>query len=141
MINELTLVSWISYSEEENAVLLHVEIEVDGNLIVNFKQRGTTLSLPNLIASQSLDGEWYILTCTCGELWCHGINQSIFVRHENQSVYWTVNTDPILIYRFDYLKYCNAIQVGINHIRELLLEEPNIEMDTPIYRYFYPHKD
>lgn len=138
MKNELALVSWLTYSEQGHA-FLYIEIEIDSNPIISFKQRGVTISLPNLIASQSHDGEWYIYTCTCGESWCHGINDSIYVRHNLDSVYWTINRFlPVKVFRFEPRQYQNVIETGISKIRELLEQEPKAILHNPIRRYFYP---
>lgn len=141
MKNELALVSWIDYSDQGDT-FLYSEIEVDSNPIISFKQRGVTISLPNLIASQSHEGEWYIYTCTCGESWCHGINDSIYVCQEEKVVYWTFkNFHSVKVFSFDLFQYSDAIETGISQIRELLDQEPNITMPKPIHQYFYPLND
>lgn len=141
MKNELALVSWISYSEW--GTHLNVEIEVDGNpLVRNFEERQLAINIPNLLASQSHVGEWYIVTCVCGEPACALIDDGIEVRHENESLYWTVNSFlPVKVFRFDYRQYCEAIAKGIEDIRELLSQAPNAGMDDPVRRYFYPRTD
>jgi len=87
------------------------------------------LDMRELVNSCRADGEYFILTCGCGEAGCAGVFEGIAVSHQNGEVVWVV-PDPIksttsaksdyVEYRFDRCSYIDAIRKGVDKGKNLL---------------------
>ena len=50
------------------------------------------LDLYELVRSTKGEGEFFLITCTCGEAGCAGIFDGVLVTHEGESIRWKVPT-------------------------------------------------
>lgn len=55
-----------------------------------FFSRGYCLDFGELVKSLESDGEFYFLTCECGEPGCVGVTDGVIVRHSPGLVHWHV---------------------------------------------------
>lgn len=70
---------------------LYAQLFVNGEPLVDYKE----YSICAAELKQSIrDGEFFIITCTCGDAGCAGIFEPIQVRRKSREVYWNI-TQPI----------------------------------------------
>ena len=110
---------------EESAKFLVPTLMIDDREIND----GFALDMRELANSCRSDGEYFILTCGCGEPGCAGIFEGITVSHHNGEVIWVVpeplkstpslETDYVE-YRFDRHIYTDAIRSGMDKGKNLL---------------------
>lgn len=90
---------------------------------------GFALDMRELANSCRADGEFFILTCGCGEPGCAGIFEGIAVSHQDGEVIWgvpypikstTSEKSEYIEYRFDRCSYVDAIVKGIDEGKNLL---------------------
>ncbi len=109
-------------SSGEVARFLVNRLKIDGKMFGN----KFAIDMKELSNSCRFDGEFEILTCSCGVAACTGITEGIHVAHRNNSVQWKVR-HPIswpvhkelpknITYReytFDRNQYVEAIRIGV----------------------------
>lgn len=107
-MNQLTL-RLKAHGQDEPTDFLVVEVSIDGNVLTNFDTYAT--DLPELIQSSERAGDYFILTCWCGNAECTGIRQGIRVRHDHGNVFWQiVEPAPKQRFVFALTEYQQAIQ-------------------------------
>lgn len=99
------------------------------------------IDLRQLAKSCQLSGEFFIVTCGCGEPGCAGIEDGIRVSHFTDRICWIV-PEPISVsnltdeeyklhrskptflqYTFDPASYLSAVQAGIREAKSMLFDE------------------
>jgi len=79
---------------------------VDGESL----SKGYCLDYGQLVESLEKDGEFYFLTCGCGEPGCAGIYHGIRVRHDVGLVFWHVHfPEPERHFCFSATQYREAV--------------------------------
>ena len=96
------------------------------------------IDLCELAKSCQLPGEFYIVTCGCGDAGCAGIEDGIWVSHLSDSITWEVpepisagglseedyeryhNKRTFRRFRFDPAAYLSAVQAGLREARHML---------------------
>jgi hypothetical protein len=99
------------------------------------------IDLCELAKSCQLPGEFYIVTCGCGDAGCAGIEDGIWVSHLSDSITWEVpepisagglseedyeryhNKRTFRRFRFDPAAYLSAVQAGLREARHMLFGE------------------
>lgn len=84
-MNELTARGTV-LQEDSAEVLVGCELLVDGGPIT--EHEGATISVSQLDASARGTGEYWILTCSCGEPGCAGVLHPIRVSHAGPTIVW-----------------------------------------------------
>jgi hypothetical protein len=104
------------------------DLLVDGESIVNLKHDGLGIDLVALARSVKQGGEFFIITCSCGDAGCAGIDEGIEVIHDSDEVRWVVRGfSPDRAYVFEKAAYATSIKQGLDHFLQLLFENPSIE--------------
>lgn len=88
MPNQLTIQFKSTSDPETNDPGLVVMVKINQQLLVDFAYYGLTTSLPELVRSIDKAGEFFIITCVCGDPGCAGIRQGIQVTHAKNQVLW-----------------------------------------------------
>ena len=97
---------------------LHPELLVDGQPLVDFGRYG--LHLRELLESTRRDGEFFIVTCVCGDAGCAGIWRGIAVRWEGGCVRWVVaEPGPPRTLTFAGPAYRRAADAGVRELGRL----------------------
>lgn len=82
---------------------------------------GFAIDYEQLVKSADADGEFYILTCGCGEPACSGLSHGIEVHHAGGAVRWHVRQPgPERDYTFSGKQYRLAIFEGLTAARKLI---------------------
>ena len=107
-MNQLTL-RLKPHRQDEQTEYLVVEISVDGNILTDFDDFAT--DLPELIRSSERDGNYFILTCWCGDAGCAGLRHGISVHHGRGNIFWQlVEPEPKRRFVFTRTAYEQAIR-------------------------------
>lgn len=107
-MNQLTL-RLKPHGQDEQTDYLVVEVWVDGNVLANFDSYAT--DLPELIRSSERAGDYFIVTCWCGQAECAGIRQAIQVRYDHGNIFWqVVEPAPKRRFVFEQSAYTQAIR-------------------------------
>jgi hypothetical protein len=107
-MNQLTL-RLKPHGQDEQEEYLVVEVVVDGTALTDFDYYAT--DLPELIRSSERAGDYFILTCWCGQAECAGIRQGIHIRQEHGNIFWqVVEPAPKRRFVFEQTAYKQAIR-------------------------------
>jgi len=129
-MNTLEISSRLDYDQDDKCSYIVSTISVDGADLSN----GFTMDWEALAESCRKPGEYFILTCSCGDNGCAGIDRGIIVLHQKETVKWLV-PDPmdqdssgisdIFTYSekiFDMKDYRSKIHDAMCELRTLALE-------------------
>ena len=109
---------------------LIVALKVNEGSLTDFSYFATDLH--ELIASKEADGEFYIITCWCGDPGCAGIWQGIRVRHDSGMVQWHVLEPlPVRQYAFRREAYDETIRSIIKQGKRLLFQRRHAGERSP----------
>ena len=87
--------------------LIDEELMIDGELI----NTENCVDLSELVNSIFDSGEFFILTCDCGEAGCTGLHKGILVKHVQHTICWTMIVhDNQKEFVFDRQQYKQTIQ-------------------------------
>lgn len=84
-MNDLTIRAAVVL-EDPDHVVVGCELLADGGSITD--RADITISVSELLASSKGSGEYWILTCSCGEPGCAGVIHPIRITHAGPSVVW-----------------------------------------------------
>lgn len=91
---------------------------VDGQVVADFLT--FAVDLKELVASQTQDGERFILTCWCGAPDCARIDAGIQVRHRGEQVHWApsypLRRGPLVFQRRQYDEAVAALLARIPQV-------------------------
>ena len=113
-------VQWFPALPAEYRLLLRV----DGELLLDVYEAGYGFDLGELVRSLAGDGDYFILTCACGNAGCVGIEAAVRVVHEAASVEWRLTSPFTRTLRFAYGPYAHAIQTARKQLLRFL---PRVE--------------
>lgn len=98
---------------------LVVEAKVDSQPLANFDE--CAIDLHQFQRSLERDGEYFIVTCWCGDPSCANIQKGISVHHDPETVSWeTVISGKTQTFEFDKADYTAAQQNLRSQAQELL---------------------
>jgi hypothetical protein len=104
-----------------------INIYINGKLLVDNEVSGLAIDPIVLLKTIKEGGEYFIITCACGNSECAGINKGILVSHENNGVLWKIEeynkTNITGQYYFELEPYKENILTGITEF--LALYEQN----------------
>lgn len=110
-----------------------LELLVDGAPVQAFAD--VCLSICDLVASSTCDGEFCIGSCTCGEPACAGVWEGVHVMHEGALTSWSVPmpyaisgddeppSEPPLTYEFSNSQYEEQVTKAVTFLKQLLPRE------------------
>jgi hypothetical protein len=109
---------------------LETEIFVDNHLLYDFTGRWLGVDLCELGRSLRRDGEYFIITCSCGEAGCAGIRRGVDVYCEDDQVYWVIHEpEPARTFVFDEQAYQRAVDTALAEFRDLCARHPVSTLD------------
>ena len=107
---------------------LWTEVLVDDELLLDFEGLWLAVDLRQLALSLQGDGEFFVLTCTCGVPGCAGLERGVQVIHDNENVQWVVREPgPTRTLLFDGADYATAIKQGLAQFEQRCVEHPGME--------------
>lgn len=88
-MNRLSI-SWQPRESEASNELPGVEaiVKVDGEPLIDFVFYGLAADLRELQRSARAAGEYFLITCACGDAACAGLYKGIEVRHQHDRILW-----------------------------------------------------
>ena len=120
-MNTLCVRTRIERDLETRRPYLMTKVLVDGQVLVAYEQLWLGVDIGELRKSMSSDGDFYIVTCSCGEPRCAGIREGIRVYRDTRNVHWVVRgfgATRALV--FDREAYATAIEQGIQELRHMI---------------------
>ena len=107
---------------------LWTEVLVDNELLLDFEGLYLAVDLLQLALSLQADGEFFILTCTCGVPGCAGLERGVQVTHDDKNVHWVVREPgPTRTLLFDSEGYAVAIKQGLAQFEQRCVQHPGME--------------
>ena len=118
---------------------LWTEILVDDELLLDFEGLTLAVDLGQLALSLQGDGEFVIVTCTCGVAGCAGLTRGIEVTHNGQNVRWVIREPgPTRSLVFEGAGYVEAVRQGLAQFEQRCIEHPGMEPVPRQNRYLLP---
>ena len=129
-MNSLQISSQLDYDPDDKCNYIVSTLSVDDS---DFS-KGFTIDWETLAGSCWNSGEYFILTCSCGNSGCAGIERGIIVIHQKEIVKWLVpepmdqdsaGTSGIFTYSeklFDMKVYIGMIHNAMCELRKLAVE-------------------
>lgn len=116
------------YKGESDIVLLP-EILVNNDPLVNWKYNEVGVDLGYLTETLHRTGEFFIVTCSCGDAGCAGIEEGIKVSRDVDNVRWKVPGywGPARVLVFEGKAYDSAIESSIQQFKQLRAQNPQLE--------------
>ena len=112
---------WNSAPEEFEEDMILTEVFADGKLLIDFESNYLATDLLSLERSIHQDGEFFIVTCTCGVPGCAGIREGIRVTRSDNNVHWVVRgVGETQTFYFDPEEYESAIEEGIKQLQKMV---------------------
>jgi hypothetical protein len=109
---------------------LQTEIRVDDHLLYDFARYWLGVDLCELARSRRWDGEYYIITCSCGEAGCAGIWRGVDVFRDGDRVYWVIyEPGPERTFVFDEKAYRRAVETALREFRDLCARHSISDLD------------
>jgi len=135
-MDEIIVTAKIRKDTRDAKPYLCVEVEIGNYLLVNYEQGDLGVDLVELVRTLDTDGEFLIITCSCGDAGCAGISKGIHVIREKTALHWLVQNrgkgvEPAKRFTFDAEAYNTALKRGI--IQFMQLYEGNPTIDTTPY--------
>lgn len=118
---------------------LCVAVEIGDLPLVNYEQDLLAIDLTELAKSLDGDGEYFVITCACGDAGCAGINEGIQVSHAHNTVRWRVHPwgngqELEKVFTFQAEAYRAAVKHGLRQFLELYENNPDIETTPYLLR-------
>ena len=102
---------------------IFTKVLIDGQPIVDYGYYGVATDLFELWESTKRGGEFFIITCTCGEAACAGIQEGVRVSSDPEKVYWTMSVwGSTQIYAFERKAYVGAIEAGVQELHRIVAQ-------------------
>jgi len=119
-MNTLRVRTRLAREPDDGRDYLLPELLVDGHPLLDFQRRNLGLDLRQLAESTRRDGEFFIVTCACGDAACAGIRRGFTVRRDAKNVLWVVRgVGPTRTLAFGREPYLQAVEQGILELRRL----------------------
>jgi len=99
------------------------EILIDGEPLAG---PGRGVDLYQLTLTLQQGGEYWIITCSCGDTGCAGITQGVDVFRDGQNVHWVIfQPGPVRALVFDGAAYREAIKQGLDRFLQGCGQHPS----------------
>lgn len=105
----------------ENKNDVHTEALVDGEPLTRAEDEEIDLPFA-FLPSVERDGDYFFVTCSCGDAGCAGYMEPTAVTHDGGLIYWK-GTWPAWEFVFDERSYAAEVRRIIDEGRELLRDE------------------
>ena len=128
-LNRIQFVTKLDTKSNSNMQSLWLEIWVDEQMLTDFTTYAVDLEA--LAKSVRQEGQFYILTCTCGAPGCAGIFRGIAVFHLPGLIQWAITLPrPSRTLVFERTSYSKALQSAIEQAQHLLAQAAH--QNTPM---------
>ena len=115
-MNELSLDLAVAREDAKDLEVV-CEAHVDGVSLANPKQYSIALS--DLRASADAPGSYFLITCSCGDAGCAGIESPVKVMHETGTVTWEiVEPKPERAFKFEESAYRATVREASSLLAE-----------------------
>jgi len=115
---------------------LWTELLVGDELLLDFEGLTLAVDLGQLALSLQGDGEFFILTCTCGVAGCAGLETGVQVTRDGKNVHWVVREPgPTRTLVFDGDAYARAVKEGLAHFEQQCIKHPGMQIVPMQNRY------
>jgi hypothetical protein len=112
---------------------------LEGRLLINDKSllnpdlESYCIDILELLKSIESDGEYFIITCVCGDHSCAGIEKGIVVKRNENTIIWNIDyhlpgIEILEKLEFDLKAYKNNVENGIKNFIDLMLNHENAEI-------------
>jgi hypothetical protein len=129
MRNELTIRPQIDVAKPLELPAFWVEVLVDDKPLADFNHY--SINLVRLIESQSKPGDYFLITCTCGDPGCADIWKGVKVWRDEVSIHWAIHSfRPTQVFRFEREAYAYAIERGMKSLRKWYEKYPELVNDN-----------
>ena len=109
---------------------LDTEIRVDNRALYDFTGLWLGVDLCELGRSSRWDGEYFIITCSCGIAGCAGIHRGVDVYRDDGRIYWVIyEPGPERTFVFDEQAYRRAVETALLDFRDLCARHPMSALD------------
>jgi hypothetical protein len=134
----LTIRTYIRPGDVEHSHELLAEIDVNGMMLTDEKTCSTAIDLLALTQSMSNDGRYFIITCTCGDPGCAGIDQGIKVIHNDENVQWLITErgcgpEEPMEFTFNRELYVQSIKDAVTQFLALYKSNSSIDIIPVIF--------
>jgi hypothetical protein len=122
------------YCSEDRQTSIEAKLYIDRKLIADSEKEWLTIDLLELEKTIKSDGEYFIITCICGNPDCAGITQVIKVWRDTTTIHWKdfSHYPEKQYYRFDFEDYKHQINNALKQLSKLIKANPEIET-TPTH--------
>lgn len=132
-------------SDQQGWLALELDLLVDGYPLEQFGGHAYGVDLSEYEKSLHADGEFFIISCSCGFARCAGILQGVQVRHEGSLVYWHIpEPEPERWFVFSVQNYEAAYQAVVargNALIDQFIPSEEVQLEIvawPSERVFHP---
>ncbi len=110
----------------------YVDLLVDQHLQIDVTHNEFAIDLSELARSVNQSGEFFVLTCSCGDPGCAGIQQGVHVSHTETYVQWEISdwgrgVGASTVWTFDRNVYGHTIQRALTEMYHQLDMHPMSE--------------
>jgi hypothetical protein len=127
-MNTLSIETSIEQDPSISVPDLMTRVFVDGQPLVAYESEGLAIDIDQLIKSMQHPGEYFIVTCTCGDAGCGGVFEGIGVVHEPGVIRWALQGlgsalrgfAPEQVLAFERCSFAVAVERGVQKLRDLV---------------------
>jgi hypothetical protein len=130
-MNEIAVTVRTLQDECDAKPYLRVEVEIDDYFPINYSRDGLGVDLVELAKTLDTDGEFFIITCSCGDPGCAGITEGVHVTRDKHILRWVIpdhgkGAEPEKHFTFDVEAYRTTVKQGIVQFMQLYDGNPGI---------------
>jgi hypothetical protein len=123
---------------------LCVELKVNELKLGDYLTHNLSIDLNELRKTLQHGGEFFIITCACGNAECAGIRQGIKVIRDDKKVSWVVrdrgrDKEDAKQYIFDSESYTDAVKKATAQFLKLHKQSPNADIVPAHLRRYIQH--
>jgi len=137
IMNTFQIVCRIEEDEGEMALLF--EVMVDDVPLLDYDEYAVDLQQ----LSESLvgtDGEYFIVTCSCGDAACAGIMQGVNILHQGGNIHWQMCEPKNAEFTFDAKQCANELNKSCEDGLGIASENQQLVISPTSNSYFLNHK-
>jgi hypothetical protein len=138
-MDEIIVTAKIRQNERDAKPYLCGVVEINDRLLVNYEHGDLSVDLTELAKTLDTDGEFFIITCSCGDAGCAGINEGVQVTREHNVLRWLVRKsgkgpEPERAFTFNAEAYTAAVKRGLVQFMQLYEDNPTLETTPYLLR-------
>jgi hypothetical protein len=139
-MNTLRIKTTVDHDPDEPPCL-RTHLFVDAQPVVDLVRQTLGISFHNLLDSANGSGDYFIITCACGDPGCAGIAEGIHVTHHPTNIQWVIRghgTTKVFYFARDH--YHTAIEQGVVQFRRMVKQHGDLDVVPQSNRYFVDHQ-